>query len=269
MSTVWGLVATFALPTPLALLMLLNLPVPKSVHVLFLQFNKSRTNLILTPSSHHASLSLLPCRPFKRGVYIFVSRVLDLPIVGIFRALHVMLFLLGLCFLSAVRTLATLQESHLNNSAFATPKYEIMYLSKRWRSERNMWLAGFAFSMWAVLAAFYRELGRRLQLEDRLVDFEMSGYTMTADETTREPSVSREVTSRTELLSPRSISGSPVKPRRSAPPSSGGAAAAAAGNEGRPPRPPASTPSPVAPVPEEIELVAPTAAGNKMDKKDN
>lgn len=31
MSTVWGLVATFALPAPLALLLLLNLPVPKSV----------------------------------------------------------------------------------------------------------------------------------------------------------------------------------------------------------------------------------------------
>lgn len=141
-----------------------------------------------------------------------------------------------------------------------------MYLSKRWRSERNLWLAGFAFSMWAVLAAFYRELGRRLQLEDRLVDFEMSGYTMTADETTREPSVSREVTSRTDVLSPRSISGSPVKPQRPrnvAPPSS-------IGNDrnGKPPRPPASTPSPVPPVAEEIELAAATA-GNKMDKKDN
>lgn len=177
-----------------------------------------------------------------------------------------MLFLLGLCFLSAVRTLATLQESHLNNSAFATPKYEIMYLSKRWRSERNMWLAGFAFSMWAVLAAFYRELGRRLQLEDRLVDFEMSGYTMTADETTREPSVSREVTSRTDMLSPRSISGSPIKPQRPRnvpPPSSTG------DGTGRPPRPPASTPSPtIPPAAEEIELAS-AAAGNKMDKKDN
>ena len=176
-----------------------------------------------------------------------------------------MLFLLGLCFLSAVRTLATLQESHLNSSPFATPKYEIMYLSKRWRSERNMWLAGFAFSMWAVLAAFYRELGRRLQLEDRLVDFEMSGYTMTADETTREPSVSREVTSRTDVLSPRSISGSPVKQQRRSAAAAGAPPVASAGGDGRPPRPPASTPSPVAPVPEEVELVA----VDKMDKKDN
>lgn len=126
--------------------------------------------------------------------------------------------------------------------------------------------------MWAVLAAFYRELGRRLQLEDRLVDFEMSGYTVTADDTTREPSVSREVTSRTDMLSPRSISGSPVKPQRhrSVPPPSstdGGGGNAGEGT-GRPPRPPASTPSPVAPMAEEIELVAATA-GNKMDKKDN
>jgi hypothetical protein len=119
--------------------------------------------------------------------------------------------------------------------------------------------------MWAVLAAFYRELGRRLQLEDRLVDFEMSGYTMTADETTREPSVSREVTSRTDILSPRSISGSPSKPHR--PRNVAAAPAGAGGADGRPPRPPASTPSPVHPVAEEVELDA--GSGDKMAKKDN
>lgn len=101
----------------------------------------------------------------------------------------------------------------MDPSAYATPNYEIAYLSKRWRAERNVWLSAFAFTSWAVLAAFYREMGRRLRLEERLVDYEMSaGYTATVDDTTRDVSQSREVTSRkNDLLSPRSITESPVK----------------------------------------------------------
>ena len=79
-----------------------------------------------------------------------------------------------------------------------------------------MWLSAFAFTAWAVLAAFYRELGRRLRLESRLVEFEMSAYTATVDDTTREASVSKEVTSRQkfDVLSPRSEVGSPSKSER-------------------------------------------------------
>ena len=92
-----------------------------------------------------------------------------------------------------------------------------MFLSKRWRCERNLWLAGFAFSMWAVLAAFLKELGARMKLESRLVEFEMSGgYTATVDDDTthtREASVSKEVTSQhRNVLSPRSLTASPTKP---------------------------------------------------------
>lgn len=182
----WNLVATFALPVPLVLLVLLNLPLPK---------------------------------PFKRGVYAFVSRAVEIPMVGSFKALHVMLFFLFFASASALKTLYQHKANHIDNP-FATPKFELAYLSKRWRCERNVWLSAYAFSMWIVLATFLRELGCRLKLEERLVAFEMSGYTMTVDETTREPSVSREVTSK-KLKSPRSPSESPAKPHPAKPADAG------------------------------------------------
>jgi hypothetical protein len=143
--------------------------------------------------------------------------VFDMPLVGAFKTLHVMLFFLGLVFGSSLRTLQIIKNAHETNVAMATtPNYEINYLSKRWRAERNMWLSAFAFTAWAVLAAFYRELGRRLRLESRLVEFEMSAYTATVDDTTREASVSKEVTSRQKFdaLSPRSEVASPSKSER-------------------------------------------------------
>ena len=112
----------------------------------------------------------------------------------------------------ALRNLNNLNKGQTNiNTPFPNSDYENKQLSRRWRAERNLWLCLFAFSMWSVLAAFLRELGCRLKLEERLVHFEMSGYTMTADETTRGPSVSREVTSKKER-SPRSPSETPTKP---------------------------------------------------------
>lgn len=190
-----------------------------------------------------STLSL--CRPFKRGVYAFVSRAVEIPLVGSFKALHVMLFFLFFASASASKNLYQLKGSALK-TPFATHQYEVMHLSKRWRGERNLWLSAFAFSMWAVLAAFLRELGCRLKLEERLVAFEMSGYTMTVDETTREPSVSREVTSKKEK-SPRSPSESPAKPHPAKPTNAGEASKA------RLPTPP--VPSPIVAEVEEIELI--------------
>jgi hypothetical protein len=131
-----------------------------------------------------------------------------MPIVGLFKTLHVMLFALALAFASSVRNLQIITQSHLTSPPLATPNYEIQFLSKRWRAERNMWLSAFAFTMWAVLAAFYRELGRRLQAEERVCEIEMSMDGYTVDTT-------REVTSRNvDLMSPRSVGiPSPVKSR--------------------------------------------------------
>ncbi|KAK2076173.1 hypothetical protein QBZ16_001105 [Prototheca wickerhamii] len=51
---------------------------------------------------------------------------------------------------------------------FSSPNQEIALLSKKWRTERNLWIAAFAFSAWAGLAAFYREAQRRARAENEL-----------------------------------------------------------------------------------------------------
>lgn len=123
-----------------------------------------------------------------------------------------MLFSLFLTVASSARHLHLLNASPPVNIPYGTPNFEIANLSKRWRAERNLWLSAFAFTMWAVLAAFYRELSRRIALEERLAEFEISDYTGTID-TTRDASMSKEVTSQfNTIISPRkSPAASPVK----------------------------------------------------------
>ncbi|WPT13814.1 hypothetical protein PSENEW3_00001653 [Picochlorum sp. SENEW3] len=172
MSTIWQFIATFALPAPLGLLLLLNLPVPK---------------------------------PFKKSAVSIVARVFEVPLLGAFKLLHVMLVILGLSLISTGRVLQRLQdqENSMGEGPSMNPMYDTVRLNKRWRAERNLWLSAFAFTMWTVLAMFYREMATRLRLEERLAEFETSDCTGTID-TTRDVSVSKEVTSRPNtFLSPR------------------------------------------------------------------
>lgn len=148
------------------------------------------------------------CRPLKKSAVGIVAKVFEVPLLGGFKLLHVMLVILGLSLISAGRTLARLQEQHAMEETSSMSSNGIMYdtvrLNKRWRAERNLWLSAFAFTMWTVLAIFYRELAKRLRVEDRLAEFETSDCTGTIDSTMKDVSVSKEVTSRPHaLLSPR------------------------------------------------------------------
>jgi hypothetical protein len=66
MATVWSLIAYWILPIPLILFLLLSLPLPRNM---------------------------------RRGVLIFTQRVFDMPIIGAFKALHVMLWITAVAFL--------------------------------------------------------------------------------------------------------------------------------------------------------------------------
>lgn len=46
-----------------------------------------------------------------------------------------------------MRQLQLLHQQALDPT-FSSPKAELAHLSKRWRQERNMWMAAFAFSAW-------------------------------------------------------------------------------------------------------------------------
>lgn len=204
MASIWSIVAYWVLPIPLTLFALLSLPLPRNI---------------------------------RRGILLFTQRVFDLPLVGVLKLLHVMLWATAMAFLGSVRQAHLMREAQ-KDTVWAAPNMEINYLSKRWRAERNMWMTAFAFTAWVFLAAFYREAVRRLDLEARLSDMERSDYTAT-ETREREPSVGREVTSKAAAAAAsreRTPVGSPNKTFAAAPASAdvvgsvpGGSSAATGG----------------------------------------
>ena len=163
----------------------------------------------LRPRFHapsHAHAPFVSRRTLKKSVVGFVARVFEFPVLGnTIKLLHLMLLTLAVALFVSVQSLRRLQELTMEPTPGAHPStvYDAVRLNKRWRAERNLWLSAFAFTMWTVLVVFYREMARRLRVEDRLAEFETSDCTGTIDSTIRDVSVSKEVTSKPNMLSPR------------------------------------------------------------------
>lgn len=65
---------------------------------------------------------------------------------------------------STQQTLRAAQSLHDDT---LTPNQKTMLLAKKWREERNFWIAFLAFILWCLLARFYHIARRMIQLEDR------------------------------------------------------------------------------------------------------
>ena len=130
----WRVFVEFTLPPPLILLTLLVLP--------------------------------SPARAFTRVVLRIVDRTLGLPVLGTLQLLHVMIALSGAAAVGSVRDAAAAArhkgglELSLSASAAAS------YAGKRWRAERNAWIAAFAAAAWCLLARVYSMARRLADLED-------------------------------------------------------------------------------------------------------
>lgn len=159
MVSIWSIVAYYLLPVPLVLFGLLSLPLPKSL---------------------------------RRGILFFVHRIFDLPVLGVFKLLHVALGLTGLVLLASMRQVSIIHQLE-QVAVFATPNVEIGHLSKRWRAERNVWMSAFTFASWLMLSALAREAVARLQLQDRWDELEQAEPP--SELTTTAPSGPREVCS--------------------------------------------------------------------------
>lgn len=95
-----------------------------------------------------------------------VDRTLGLPVLGTLQLLHVMIALSGAAAIGAVRD-ATNAAKHkggleLSLSASAAASFA----AKRWRAERNAWIAAFAVAAWCLLARVYAMARRLADLED-------------------------------------------------------------------------------------------------------
>ncbi len=127
-------------------------------------------------------------RKFRAAIVKLVDKVLGFPLVGNMQLLHVVLMLTGASFAETIRQTVHLQSKRASEMV-ETPNvvtgavvitdgihgvdyrciihscvssYTLSFptnkglLARRWRAERNFWLSFFCFTLWCLLAAFYR-----------------------------------------------------------------------------------------------------------------
>lgn len=133
--SLWKIVVEICLPIPIVLLALLCFPAP---------------------------------RVFHRGVLKVVDSTLGINLVGnVLSLLHFMLVVSGAALLATIRTTYQLKDQKLDPSS-VTPNVLSANLGKRWRAERNFWIAFITFTLWCLLARFYQILKHKAEVEDAL-----------------------------------------------------------------------------------------------------
>eukprot|EP00878_Enallax_costatus_P012924 GHUV01013496.1.p1 GENE.GHUV01013496.1~~GHUV01013496.1.p1 ORF type:complete len:239 (+),score=63.96 GHUV01013496.1:162-878(+) len=131
--TGWRVLVNFLLPPPMLLTFLLVLPFPRNV---------------------------------RKGILLFTSKVLNFPVLGGIKFVHMALILSGVPLAdSGFRTFRSAQEA-LDHEL--TPNQRISVLAKKWREERNFWIAAMAFTLWCLLTVLYAQVGHALRVADSL-----------------------------------------------------------------------------------------------------
>ncbi|KAF6260599.1 hypothetical protein COO60DRAFT_1505448 [Scenedesmus sp. NREL 46B-D3] len=153
--TGWRVLVNFLLPPPMVLTFLLVLPFPRNV---------------------------------RKGIMLFTSKVLSFPVLGGIKFVHMALILSGVPLAdSGFRTFRSAQEA-LDHEL--TPNQRISVLAKKWREERNFWIAAMAFTLWCLLTVLYTQVGHALrdadELDKRQAELdELKGVTRSTPATTK------------------------------------------------------------------------------------
>jgi len=135
--TGWRFLVNFMLPPPLILTFLLVIPFPRNV---------------------------------RKGLLIFTNKVLAFSVVGGMKLVHFSLILAGVpLFDSGMRTY---KHAQAVSDSELTPNQKIGLLAKKWREERNFWIAAMAFTLWCLLTVLYSQVDHMLKLEDRCDDLQ-------------------------------------------------------------------------------------------------
>lgn len=129
----WRLVTNFAIPPALVLTILLIIPTPRVV---------------------------------KKGVLAVAQKVLFLKIAGSLSLVHVMMLLTGLSLAACSVDTYKLGRAASTEDAFVTPNQRMSLLGRKWRGERNFWIAMLAFLLWAALNSAYRLMLEHMQALD-------------------------------------------------------------------------------------------------------
>jgi hypothetical protein len=105
-------------------------------------------------------------RNVRKGILLFTSKALAFPVLGGMKFVHLALILAGVPLIdSSFRTYKMAQDA---NDSELTPNQRISVLAKKWREERNFWIAAMAFTLWCLVTVFYGQVSRALRIHDEL-----------------------------------------------------------------------------------------------------
>lgn len=129
----WRLIVGIFVPIPLVLAVLLAIPFPRNV---------------------------------RKGILLFTHKILSFPMIGGLKFVHFSLGVSGIPLLDSIfRTVRTAQAAHADD---VRPEIKISLLAKKWREERNFWIAALGFILWCLLSVLFAQVSRMVKLEDDL-----------------------------------------------------------------------------------------------------
>lgn len=91
--------------------------------------------------------------------------------------LHFMLVITGVAFLTTLQTTQKLAKDRGFNVGpeSDSPLIQAGSMGKKWRSERNFWIAFICFTLWCLLARFFKILLTKARTEDELANMKRGG----------------------------------------------------------------------------------------------
>ncbi|GLC57144.1 Protein rai1 [Pleodorina starrii] len=134
----WKIVVNWLLPPPLILTLLLILPMPGVL---------------------------------KKGLLKVTRQFLFYQLGGPLQLVHVALVITGVVFAGSCITTYKLVQSPVD--ATLTPNQKTAVLARRWREERNFWIAALTFFLWGLLYRFYQLMLEHVALKDRVRQLEL------------------------------------------------------------------------------------------------
>lgn len=137
----WKIVVNFVLPPPVILTLVLISPLPKKV---------------------------------RKGVLLFADKFLSFPVVGGAQLVHIMIFITALVFAAAVQQTVRANQAFLDETL--TPNQKTSLLAKKWREERNFWIAMISFLLWCVCTRLYQLGVSSVRMQDKIEELTGKPY---------------------------------------------------------------------------------------------
>ncbi|KAG2493663.1 hypothetical protein HYH03_008177 [Edaphochlamys debaryana] len=102
----------------------------------------------------------------KKGLLTFTRSFLFFQLFGGVRLVHVAILVTGAAFAASSMHTYHLTQAPMPDTL--TPNQRTAVLARRWREERNFWIATLTFLLWGLLYRFYALMLEHVELKDRV-----------------------------------------------------------------------------------------------------